>query len=238
METKKNNAFLTINRVNERKDCYRLTLSDGTKLDLSFDELNGFVPQSKDTIRLTYYDNLIISDVIINEKTVIRRSHNKMASLLEEMRSKLLTDYKEAQRISVLELTDDFDRLPEVFRHRIRLHRLVMKQDFTAKTMEQQIIVCTVAKYLSRQSDSFIAAMNREVGKTIDDYAKIVQLTDLEIHDAKALAYCYRKDRKKRLATVQDFKASEILNYKGQSMPYSLRTEDAIQRYVKTLLIG
>lgn len=238
MEKKKNNVFLTINRVNERKDSFRLTLSDGTKLDLPFDELNGFVPQSRDTIRMTYYDNLIISDVIINEKTVIRRSHNKMASLLEEMRSKLLSDYKEEQGISVLELTDDFDRLPEVFRHRIRLHRLVMKQDFTAKTMQQQIIVCTIAKYLSRQSDTFIAMINREIAKTTDEYAKIIQLTDLEIYDAKALAYCYRKDRKKRLTTVQDFQSSEILRFKGKSVPYSLRTEDAIQRYVKTLLIG
>lgn len=238
MEKRKDNTFLVINRVNERNNCFRLSLSDGTKLDLPKDELNGFIPGSRDSIRIRYYMSLLISEVLINEKTVISRSNEKLSAMLTQMQKQLAVDSAEQAKILELEQTDDYKNLPEVFKHRIKMLKLILKNDFTLEKMKNEIGIYKLSVSLSAENDMFIRRFERETAKKNNQFAAAVCLDDSAIIDAKCLAVAYRSDTRLAFKKMQDFSISQVMNYYGESTKMPLKNDQAIMRYVTAMLVA
>lgn len=238
MEKRKDNTFLVINRVNERNNCFRLSLSDGTKLDLPKDELNGFIPGSRDSIRIRYYMSLLISEVLINEKTVISRSNEKLSAMLTQMQKQLAVDSAEQAKILELEQTDDYKNLPEVFKHRIKMFKLILKNDFTLEKMKNEIGIYKLSVSLSAENDMFIRRFERETAKKNNQFAAAVCLDDSAIIDAKCLAAAYRSDTRLAFKKMQDFSISQVMNYYGESTKMPLKNDQAIMRYVTAMLVA
>lgn len=238
MEKRKDNTFLVINRVNERNNCFRLSLSDGTKLDLPKDELNGFIPASRDSIRIRYYMSLLISEVLINEKAVISRSNEKLSAMLIQMQKQLDVDSAEQAKILELEQTDDYKNLPEVFKHRIKMLKLILKNDFTLEKMKNEIGIYKLSISLSAENDIFIRRFERETAKKNNQFAAAVYLDDSAIIDAKCLAVAYRSDTRLAFKKMQDFSTSQVMNYYGESTKMPLKNDQAIMRYVTAMLVA
>lgn len=56
--------------------------------------------------------------------------------------------------------------------------------------------------------------------------------------DAKQLALALRRDKRNRFKSVRDYQQSAVLSFKGNSAPYALRAQDAVERYLSVVLAG
>lgn len=237
-KNRKTSVCAFIERVNDHKLTFRLKISDGRVLELNKAEIGNFIPQKGMAVQTKLFNSLILQEVALDGIYVLRRTPQKLLELLAALTKDLQLAAGEQGKIEELEASADYQLLPPVFRHRLKLLREVMKKDFTAEFLQKQMVICQIAYLLSKQNLPFITHFDRSVGNRYKDFAKAINLNDGEITDAKNLAMDYQIDKGIRFNSSRDFERSTVLLYKGLSSPYALRVEDAIQRYVAFWLAG
>lgn len=93
-------------------------------------------------------------------------------------------------------------------------------------------------RFLSAQTNAFIACVERDWQKRLGDSVPVSKLSEKELMDAKQLALALRRDKRNRFKSVRDYQQSAVLSFKGNSAPYALRAQDAVERYLSAALAG
>ena len=88
------------------------------------------------------------------------------------------------------------------------------------------------------QTNAFIACVERDWQKRLGDSVPVSKLSEKELMDAKQLALALRRDKRNRFKSVRDYQQSAVLSFKGNSAPYALRAQDAVERYLSAALAG
>lgn len=215
--------FLIINRVNERNDCYRLLLSDGTKLDLPKAELGDYVPPTRKTISIQYYNNLVVRAVFIDGRIVISRDLEQLSKLMLQAQQQLVLDAMEQKKVLEMVEGEDFEKLPEIFKHRLQMLKLILKSSFTMEAMQKEVEIYALSTFLAKVPHEVIRA-----------YIS-VELNTMELYDAKCLAMAYKVDYISDFKSLEDYKKSEVLGYAGNCTKMPLKNSQAIERYLKTI---
>ena len=83
-----------------------------------------------------------------------------------------------------------------------------------------------------------ICVVRRSPQKRLGDSVPVSKLSEKELMDAKQLALALRRDKRNRFKSVRDYQQSAVLSFKGNSAPYALRAQDAVERYLSVVLAG
>ena len=233
MEATKTNSVII--RVNDHRNSYRIKTNDGLKLELNKAEIGDFVPQKGMHVKLKLFNSIILQDVILDGKPIIRRSPQKLLEILAELTPQVRETSELQAQIDVLERSDEFRALPLAFRHRLKLLKTVLKNDFSPQKLLRQIYVCKVAAFLATQSEAYVAAFDSKQSKGL---LQTDGLTDKELFDAKQLVFALRLDISNNFKNIMDYKKSETLNYKGLSLSYPYNAKDAIELYLQEIWLG
>lgn len=169
MEPNRKSNYSYIERVNDHRSCYRIKTNDGLKLELDKSEIGRFIPQKGMSVQIRLFNGTVLQEVFLNGICVVRRSPQKLLDILAGLSAELRKAQDECEKFSALENSDGYLNLPLAFRHRLQLLKLIMQKDFTAATMEKQIVVCRIAAFLSAQTDAFIACVERDWQKRLGD---------------------------------------------------------------------
>lgn len=232
MDNKNRKSNLFIERVNDHRDTYRLKLSDGTPLELNKVEIGNFIPQKGMSIQMILFNNLILQEVQLDGISILYRTPMQLLSTLDKLKQQLEATNVGFQEILSIEQSDDYAKLPLAFYHRLQMLKLLLKNQFTAKILKKELMICQLATLLSNQTNIFISMFERKSAQNYQQFSVALQMEAMEIIDAKYLAHALRKDWKLKFNTVRDFENSEVLNYNGVITPLSLRPLEAIRRYV------
>lgn len=215
--------FLIINRVNERNDCYRLLLSDGTKLDLPKAELGDYMPPTRKTISIQYYNNLVVRAVFIDGRIVISREPEQLSKLMLQAQQQLVWDAMEQKKVLEVVESEYFEKLPEIFKQRLQMLTLILKSSFTIEALQKEIEIYKLSVLLAKKSQLEIRGFE---SKTLDVPA---------LYDAKCLAMAYKVDCVRDFRNLEDYKKSEVLGYAGNCTKMPLKNSQAIERYLKAI---
>ena len=238
MEPNRKSNYSYIERVNDHRSCYWIKTNDGLKLELDKSEIGRFIPQKGMSVQIRLFNGTVLQEVFLDGICVVRRSPQKLLDILAGLSAELRKAQDECEKFSALENSDGYLNLPLAFRHRLQLLKLIMQKDFTAATMEKQIVVCQIAAFLSAQTNAFIACVERDWQKRLGDSVPVSKLSEKELMDAKQLALALRRDKRNRFKSVRDYQQSAVLSFKGNSAPYALRAQDAVERYLSAALAG
>ena len=229
MEPNRKSNYSYIERVNDHRSCYRIKTNDGLKLELDKSEIGRFIPQKGMSVQIRLFNGTVLQEVFLNGICVVRRSPQKLLDILAGLSAELRKAQDECEKFSALENSDGYLNLPLAFRHRLQLLKLIM---------QKQIVVCRIAAFLSAQTDAFIACVERDWQKRLGDSVPVSKLSEKELMDAKQLALALRRDKRNRFKSVRDYQQSAVLSFKGNSAPYALRAQDAVERYLSVVLAG
>lgn len=147
MEPNRKSNYSYIERVNDHRSCYRIKTNDGLKLELDKSEIGRFIPQKGMSVQIRLFNGTVLQEVFLNGICVVRRSPQKLLDILAGLSAELRKAQDECEKFSALENSAGYLNLPLAFRHRLQLLKLIMQKDFTAATMEKQIVVCRIAAF-------------------------------------------------------------------------------------------
>ncbi len=233
METVKNKSIIV--RVHNHHNCYRIKTDDGLKLELNKAEISNVVPKVGMCVKIKLFNSTILQDVMLDGKPIISRSPQKLLEILAKLNPQIKEASAQQAQIDVLERSNEFTSLPLGFRHRLRLLKAVLKNDFSARELLQQIYVCKVAAFLATQPETYVSMFDIKQSRGL---LQTNGLTEKELFDAKQLSYALRLDIRNCFKKITDYKKSAILNYNGKSIHISCGAKEAIELYLDEIWLG
>lgn len=222
-------------RVNDHRTSYRIKTNDGLRLELNKADIGRFIPQNGMSVRIQLFKGIILQEVWIDNKLLIRNSPQKLLAEIPKVVSQLEDVAKQQEQMDILLRSNEFLSLPLAFRNRLRLLKTVLKNEFTAQMLHHQINICRIAAFLSDKNNEYIACFESRQSR---GFLQTEALDDKALFDSKQLVITLRNDIRNKFQSVADYERSETLRYKGQSISYPYSPQKAVHRYLEDIGLG